>query len=237
MKYCRFGVFGEKSEVAIVNHTASTCIAPRDSYEHVFRNESRVMTYISNGNDFIPVGITVIYEDGVTPEQIYESTLNESLSRPVITSIYPAHIFSDYQGYVTVSGSNFNNHRDTCCFLQDTRLVSRYISSEKIMCKLTSFQSVGNWSLYTRNGGSSLVSSNQVSIELMPDPSLISINPTFGKISGGTLVKVKGTFNSLTNKSSFCCYFGDFEVEAELKNDNVRLIFLTSLASLNVRLL
>ena len=129
------------------------------------------------------------------------------LNQPSVTAISPAYAATATAVTVTVSGVNFIASPSLACLFQQEQLSAHYVSSNTVTCLLPAQASTGAYPVeVTLNGVEWTI--QDVSITYVSLPFVLSVLPSSGPVSGGTVVIISGLLFS----SDAVVHFGSFVV-------------------------
>lgn len=209
---CRFGTLGEPSPVLSAAKTSVICKAPAILPTSPYVGQSTPLYVDFGGLGFHSTGLHVYYEPHVSQDNLYRTFLNDTRSIPLVNSIEPNLIGSNGRTSVRVVGDRFVNSGGLACRFDSAMVPARFISSQVLQCRTPRILP-GIVMVNVVNGGpGQLVSKKGVTVTVLADVSLSSIEPDFGPLRGGTLVDIGGTFPPKCE--AVVCKFGSTTVHA-----------------------
>jgi len=201
--WCRFGNIG-RTIATILNQTVVQCNAPFTT------RKDQVPLHICDNLD------TCVSPGGFQLDQIQQvsSSDNRSESHRIkdarLIEAFPEVVGDSGESSVEVRGVGFPNSYGLRCEFVGKKIgytQALWISDIAVTCKVP-FLEPGKYTLQLTVHGNNFTSINGITIEVVSSPSIISISPTFGLISGGTLVTIRGRnlIPSRQNYSVFCIF-------------------------------
>jgi hypothetical protein len=197
---CKFGSL-PLVDASFISMNSLTCISPLANRSHLAKVE-----VTNNGVDFSRSGQFFEYHNHVT-----------------ILSAWPLLGPETGGTFVTIKGSGFFNSLEMLCIFGEAKVIAHYLDSERIGCKsppgnagLLSFQIVyGELPHHIHDDG--ITSSHELSFLYVRSPILHAIFPSSGKVEGGSIVFITGSF--FVNSTHLKCQFGKNTVKARLVNN------------------
>jgi hypothetical protein len=233
---CRWGELGSAVRVgsyevdALTGADSIRCSVPKISRNNpMVGTDAELYLSVEGGRQFIGAGLTVHYEAGQADTSLYEETLaEEDFVVPRLTSVYPSEVSSTREQWVTVYGEDFVNRAGLGCMFGATFAEADFISATELRCATPS-RPPGAVVLEVVNGGSSVLSTSNTKFVFTVDPSLSSVLPSFGPMSGNTVVSIFGSNlveNGVTERDGeqrtvVLCRFGKVQVLAASYSNNV----------------
>lgn len=202
---CKFGSL-PVVDGRYISRTCLTCISPSADTSRFAKVE-----ITNNGVDFSRSGTFFEYRNAVK-----------------IISAWPLMGPESGGTFVTIKGSGFIKSLEMLCVFGETKVIAIYWSSEMISCKSPP-GTAGVLPLRTVMGDvkhhpihcDRLTCPEEISFLYMRIPTLHAIYPNKGKVEGGSMVFITGSY--FVHTPHLKCQFGEIAVKAILANSNTMI--------------
>jgi len=142
-----------------------------------------------------------------------ESVVFSYTEPPTVSGLLPDKGFSAGGEQVTVVGSNFSFSSNLECMFGTVAVPAMYVSSSQVMCSAPQHVA-GSVNVTVRSDGiMGLLGTDKIIFRFIETPTIDSIIPSAGPLSGGTMVKVLGS-NFDASSVTARCLFGSISSPA-----------------------
>ena len=131
---------------------------------------------------------------------------------PIIELVFPSSGSIEGGTTVTIEGANFDSTASLACLFGNIPVAAHIVDHLRLLCKVPPTTVPGNVDLALSMGASPLRLSSSIAFAYAMPSAVVSADPYSGPATGGTHVKVTGSFPG----GPYECLFGDIRVSPSL---------------------